>query len=253
MRRIFQTLILLLLVSAVANLAQASVSQAQRRSGGASVRFVARQIRESNRRFRYTIKARYPQAVGAQRDAQLAKMNQELRRLMVKEVSEFKGYFTEPSERLGPTGSSYDSSYVVTMATGDLVSIIFYVSTYGEGAAHPNHVTIAFNYDLKAGKALRLGDLFKPNSNYMRVISDYSIAALKKELGPDPDSDWIQSGAGPEEKNYQSWNVTPKGLTITFDPYQVASYAEGQHEVVIPLRVLKDLIDPSGPLGKMRN
>lgn len=222
-------------------------------SRGAAVKFVPRQVVAANRRFRYTVKARYPQAAGAGRDPRLLKMNRELLKFVTSGVTEFKGHFKTYEKPMGPVGSYYESEYVVTLATHDLVSVAFGVSTFGEGAAHPNHNTYSFNYDLRAGRRLKLADLFKPNSDYLRVISDYAIKDLAQQHEPDADMDWIREGAGPKEENFQSWNLSPKGLEITFDAYQVASYAAGPREVVIPLSVLKDVLDPDGPLGRMRN
>jgi hypothetical protein len=258
MRRLVPTVISIALVlgGAGASLPASAVAATAQR-GGAAVKFVPRQIVAANRRFRYTVKAKYPQAVGAARDPRLAKMNAELRGTVAKGVAEFRGYFKSYEKPMGPVGSYYESEYVVTLAAHDLVSVAFGVSTYGEGAAHPNHNTTVFNYDLRAGKQLKLADLFKPNSDFLKVISDYAIKDLTEQIrgetsGDDPDTDWIREGAGPKEENYKSWNLSPKGLEINFDPYQVASYAAGPHEVVIPLSALKDVLDPNGPLGRMQ-
>jgi hypothetical protein len=91
----------------------------------------------------------------------------------------------------------------------------------------------------------------------MKVISDYAVKDLTEQMrekmsGDDPDTDWIREGAGPKEENYKNWNISPKGLEISFDPYQVASYAAGPHEVTIPLSALTDVIDPNGPLGRLQ-
>ena len=83
------------------------------------------------------------------------------------------------------------------------------------------------------------------------MISEYAIKSLRTQLTPDPEFDWVASGAAPEEKNYKSWNITREGLEVTFNPYQVASYAEGPQVVVVPYVVLKDLIDPNGPLYRV--
>ncbi|MDT4895278.1 MAG: hypothetical protein QOH25_355 [Acidobacteriota bacterium] len=119
----------------------------------------------------------------------------------MKEVRDFTTDFQAPEERMLSGESSFDSRYQVEHATNDLVSISFIINTYFEGAVHGNYSDISFNYDLKTGALLKLADLFKPNSNYLKPISDYAIKSLKKE-SPDADSDWIQSGAGAEEKNY---------------------------------------------------
>ena len=215
-----------------------------------AVRFVPRFITSANRKLRYTIKARYPQAAGAQRDPRLVKMNQELRALINKDVAAFRDDFQAPEERMG-VGSSYDAGYQVTLATANLVSISFGVSTYYEGAAHGNHHTIPFNYDLTGERVLALKDLFKPGSNYLKLISDYSIAHLKRKFAPDADEEWIQRGAGPSTENYRSWNITRRGLVVTFDPYQVVYYAAGPQEITIPYSVLRNAIDQTGPLAAL--
>ncbi|MDT5121793.1 MAG: hypothetical protein QOC96_1275 [Acidobacteriota bacterium] len=257
MKKLFSSLIPTILVLSIFNAGQASsglnapsaLPAAQQR--GATIRFAPRQIRETNRRKRQTIKARYPQAIDTASDPRITKLNQELRSFIDKEVGKFRTDAQPPEQRTFSTGSTFDSKYNVEYAANGLVSIAFLIEAYYEGAVHGSYNTIVFNYDLTSGKMLRLSDLFKPNSNYLKPISDYAIASLKKELTPDPDFDWIKSGAGPEEKNYQSWNITRGGLQVHFDPYQVASYAEGPHEAVIPYSVLKNVINPDGPLAKV--
>ena len=53
-----------------------------------------------------------------------------------------------------------------------------------------------------------------------------------------------------KEENYRSWNITPKGLQITFDDYQVTPHAAGPQQVLVPYATLKALIDPAGPLAE---
>ncbi len=255
MKKLFSSLISIVLVLSVFNTwpanagAKAGASVPSMQRGKVAVRFALRQISEANKKLRYTIKARYPQAIGARNNPQLTKLNQELRQFIDKEVGGFKKDFSAPEEQTFGGGSSFDSRYQVEFATNDLVSMGFILNTYFEGAAHGNYNVIVFNYDLNLGRSLSLAELFKPNSNYLKPISDYAVKALRKQLSPDPDFDWIKSGAGPEEKNYQSWNITRKGLEVTFNPYQVASYAEGPKVVIIPYSVLKNIIDPNGPLS----
>jgi len=256
--KLFSTLVLNVLILSFFSADQARASRNTTGSsslmvqrGGAIIKFTQRQISEVNKKLRHTIKARYPQAVGANRDARLAKLNQALRSLASTEVAGFKRDFTPPEEPMGEMQSYYESEYAISLVTDEVVSIAFGVSTYGEGAAHPNHHTLVFNYDLRTGQTLSLADLFKPNSNYLKIISGYAIKELKKKLSPEPDEDWIERGAGASEENYKAWNIARDGLVVTFDPYQVASYAEGEHVVVVPYSVLKDLIVPSGALARV--
>ncbi|HEX8922816.1 MAG TPA: hypothetical protein VF766_15175, partial [Pyrinomonadaceae bacterium] len=148
MKRLFSSLISIVIVlsafgtgqkSARAN-ATATVPLMQR--GGARIRFAPRQIREANRRLRYTIKARYPQATGVG-DTRLTRLNQEIRNLTMREVNGFKKDFQRPEVRMGD-GSYYDTVYSVELASDDLVSIVFGISSFYEGAAHPQHNSLVF-------------------------------------------------------------------------------------------------------------
>jgi hypothetical protein len=49
-------------------------------------------------------------------------------------------------------------------------------------------------------------------------------------------------------ENYRNWNITPDGLMITFDEYQVAPYAAGPQTVTVPYSELRGLINPEGVL-----
>jgi len=112
------------------------------------------------------------------------------------------------------------------------------------------------NYDVKSGKKLALADLFKDKSKYLGVIAAYCQKDLK-ERAKKPDAmvlpEMIESGAGPKADNYRAWNITKKGLWITFDPYQVAAYVAGTQYVLVPYSVLKDIIKPDGPIGMYAN
>src|SRR6266545_2601626 len=140
--------------------------------------------------------------------------------------------------------SSLNVSYEVTASDKDFISVLFTFFEYS-GGAHPNTTTESFNYDLNRNAPVRLADLFTPNSNYLKVISDYSVRELKKL---DTVSS-VENGAGPKVENFHSWNITPAGLKITFDRYQVGPYVAGEHEVVVPYSVLKPIIKPDGLLA----
>lgn len=141
-------------------------------------------------------------------------------------------------------GSSIWITHTLTAATEDLVSVLFFVDGYVMGAAHPFHYSYTVNYDLVGARMLGLSDLFLPNTDYLQLLSQYSLEDLKRrEILV-----W-EEGALPVPENYQSWNVTPEGLRIGFDEYAVAPYAAGPQAVIVPYAVLADIIDPEGPLG----
>ncbi|HLA12110.1 MAG TPA: DUF3298 and DUF4163 domain-containing protein [Pyrinomonadaceae bacterium] len=220
---------------------------------------VAKQIKEKSKTPKYEIDAEYPQITGAAGGG-FDKFNQASRSLVARRVAQFKKDMAdkvaeEASETEIPElGSDLGVGYSIGIARDDLISVEFDIGGYYAGAAHPNSYTEVLNFDLKNGKALRLADLFKPGAKYLQLVSTYSINDLKaqaKSKGPDSmlSDDTIRSGAGPDPKNFKSWTITPKGLSLTFDAYQVAPYAAGPQNVLIPYSALKDIIRSDGPLA----
>ena len=212
-----------------------------------------RKEESSNKKLRYEIDTALPQLAGAG-DARVEKFNQAAANLVAARTGEFKKTADEmareeAADKLDAKSSrppnSLNVSYEVTAADKDFISVLFAFFEYS-GGAHPNTTTESFNYDINRNAPVRLADLFTPNSNYLKVISDYSVRELKKL---DTVSS-VENGAGPKIENFHSWNITPAGLKITFDPYQVGPYVAGAHVIVIPYSVLTPIIKPDGLLAR---
>ena len=216
----------------------------------------SKQIKESNKKLMYEIAAQYPQITGGN-DPNFEKFNQAARALVTGKVGGFKkdmqpqaGAEEEPRPE-GSMGSDLSVGYEVMVAQDDLVSVKFDVSSYYQGAAHPNSFSDVLNYDLKNGKQLKLSDLFKPGARFLQALATYCLADLKKQAASKGLlEDQIESGASAKAQNYQSWNITKRGLGINFDSYQVGPYAAGPQFVLVPYSTLKDLINPDGPIAQ---
>jgi hypothetical protein len=224
--------------------------------------FTSKEIKEENKKRRYTVEAVYPQIEGAE------KFNRLVEGLVTKEVNDFRtDAGLEPGEKdYAPdaAGDSINIMYNVRLASDELVSVEFDVDYYEHGAAHPSHSFLVVNYDLKSGKQLELADLFKSGSNYLQKISTVAIEQVRKwnkdsaaesgENGPgEPylNEEGIQEGAKPEPDNYQNWTLTRRGLVVTFDYYQLGPYAAGAQSVIVPYSELKEVIRPDGPLASL--
>jgi hypothetical protein len=146
----------------------------------------------------------------------------------------------------GGTFSSLQARYTVHAASGpqQLVSVEMQVSQYLVGAAHPNAYTVVINYDLAAARQLQLADLLAPGG--VDFLSKFSTHALQKS----GELEWA-AGSSPAPENFQNWNFDEKGLVITFDPYQVGSYAAGFHKVMIPYADLEPYMTADSPVRKM--
>lgn len=207
-----------------------------------SAKFITKNFTEKNKPKKYEITIEYPELTGAN-PAITAKFNQLSKMRAFALYAEFRKDMlrqTAADLRNFPQGmsNSLDVNYSIEWATDEIISIQFLNSTY-TGGAHGNYFTKTLNFDLKSGKEIKLADLFQPGTAYLKTISDYSIAELKKNLGEMSDEDWIKTGAGAKVENFSSWNLTKKGLMFTFDPYQVAAYAAGMSQVIIPYSQLK--------------
>jgi len=201
---------------------------------------------EENKAMLFELKAQYPRIAGF--DGRAADdFNRKVKSLVLGKLNEFRrdmlGQTSQDLKFARERGvSNYSEvNYTIELANNGIVSVWFGNSTYS-GGAHPNSESFTFNFDLQKGTEIKLRDLFQQNSGYLKRISDYAISDLKRQQSDFSDNDWISRGAGPDSKNFRSWNVTDKGLKFNFDPYQVAAYAAGPQTVLISYGALKDIL-----------
>lgn len=140
--------------------------------------------------------------------------------------------------------NSANLDFTVAFKSDKFVSIAAQGSEYF-GGAHPNALIFTFNYDLVAKKVLKLADLFTSGSNYLQLLSEFSIAELNSrglgELG------MVEAGAGEDAGNFIFFDVTSAGETgieLIFPPYQVAPYAAGTQIVSVPVTVFESILKP---------
>ena len=192
----------------------------------------------------------YPEFLS--KDPAFSTINSNLSKSMEAEQGKF---LTEASEFFSTEDSAggwqESRSYSIAYYSEELVSLVGEVYSY-TGGAHGNTFYLSSNYSIKDSKAslLRLGDLFKAGSNYVKALSSYCMNdLLLQEAG------WITSGEIKSftEKELEVFAITPEGIKFAFAPYAVGSYAEGSYFVTVPFGELKRIIDPKGTLGHFLN
>jgi len=224
----------------------------------AATQITTREIKESIKAKKAELSAEYPELSGGEG---VVGFNQVAKAKVMKSLTEFKkmlaGETAADIKLLGQMGNYVDIGYDVEYADDDLISVSFGEDTF-TGGAHPNQNTFTLTYDLKAGRELKLADLFKPGSKYLATIADYSLRDLKARKDAESGEnlglaqDIFEEGAEPTSDNYRNWNITKKGLLITFPPYQVGAYVFGTQTVIIPYAQMKDIALPDGPLTKAK-
>lgn len=166
---------------------------------------------------------KYPQ-IAAPRTPQQRKFNADVLKIVRKDVAANEG-----------EGYGFSASYV----TPEFVSVHLISSFCGASC----HVGItAFNFDLKTGKQInKLSELFKPKSNYLKIIASYSVGELRRCQWGEED-DWFKEGTKPTAKNYNIWSLTRDGVKITFPEYQIAAGAFPGVDVVVPYSHLQGMV-----------
>lgn len=222
-------------------------------TGGRGLR--SHSIRENNSAKRFKVTAEYPEIAGVG-GAGTAGFNAAARQLVERPLGRFRRDQTRSDIRVKRSLGANDELYVaynLKLATDDLVSVEFVLSEYWNGMAHAMTEFRPLTYDLKNRRVLHLADLFKPGSKYLETISAYCIKELR---GRPPvngqklaDGEWAD-GASPTIENYSNWNLTPRGLVITFNFEQIAPYAGDVNSVLVPYSELKDVIKPGGVLSR---
>jgi hypothetical protein len=198
----------------------------------------------------YTIDVQYPKLMDTA-DAKMAdKINADISREIDRAIASLK-------QNAGPVGSGDEKNgltvrYEVAYLNSSIFSLALNESEYIAGAAHPDNFVTTMTYDLRNGNRIALGDLFDKDSDYLKIISDYSISALKKqmEVGDDEEDriETINSGAAPTAQNYKNFLIAKEGLVIIFDTYQVGPGAAGIQRVAVPYSILEPVTNIGGLL-----
>lgn len=212
-------------------------------------RLVSKTQKESARRGKWgghEISAEYPQLVGA--GANVAKFNEEVRALVAKDVADYKKLFGAGEGE----GGELDLSYYVSLADDSLVSVDFSDYWFYFGAGSRMAASNTLNYDLARGRALKLADLFKPSSDYLKIISDACKRDLQRQFKGEsfPDAERIAGSVEDVVGDEKKWLVSRDGLVVVFDSMQFGPSGSGEHTVTIPFGSLKEVVRPDGPLAR---
>jgi hypothetical protein len=202
----------------------------------------------------YTVDVTYPSQVSLAPDA-ATKAERTIEQALADDISQFKtdGNFANlTTEDVQIQGLGADRKYAFGATYekyegGSTVSYVFlvYQDTLG---AHPNSFYQTFTFD-QNGNELQLADLFKPNSNYLTVLSPLAyqgvVAQLQSKDGAAPSSDELDTarvGTEPSPEALQFYYVDGNTLHLLFPPYQVAAYAAGAFDVAIPMSQLNTIL-----------
>lgn len=122
------------------------------------------------------------------------------------------------------------------------LAVSFYFFPYP--AAHGLTILKSLTFDVTSGKVFQLGELFKPGSNYIKVISDLISEQIVKR-----DILLLNPFAGINQN--QDYYLADKAIVVYFQLYDITPYAYGFPMFPISLYDLRNLIPDNGILSNL--
>jgi hypothetical protein len=149
-----------------------------------------------------------------------------------------------------PGGWFLERTVEVEAASPDLLALGMEELTY-TGGAHPNSRKRYRTLDPETGAVLSLSDLLQPGfEERLRSAGERAFRAVRG-LGPEVDlaeAGFFQASGGRFELN-DNFAPLGDGLAFHFDPYEIAAYAAGPTDLIIPWSEISELIPINGPLA----
>ena len=112
---------------------------------------------------------------------------------------------------------------------------------YGHGAAHPNHGSANIVWLSATGGSLKASDIFAAAGWQERLAHLVDAQFRHDHDGQEPwlkGDDLIKRVADPDH-----WQISAKSFALLFDPYELASYAEGDIVVALDWKDVEPLVD----------
>jgi hypothetical protein len=143
-----------------------------------------------------------------------------------------------------PRRTEMNGSFEVKTNQRGIVSISLNNYAYTEHYAHGMTYIYSLTANINNGKIYQLKDLFKPDSDYIAVLSNIIKEELKRRDVPLLD--------GFENiKPDQDFYIADKCVVIYFQVYEITPYYVGLPMFPISVYTLENIVKEDGPLGRM--
>jgi len=195
----------------------------------------------------YEVKIAYPEENAAAKDLILKAYEEWAKETKIKK-------YTNAADAMKDLGLLPDQKYAYLVdyeehAGAGTTSVVYDIATY-TGGAHGAVSVVAFNQD--ADKKPLTAAAILPNNllgkaataarkQIRQILSNDGEGGVREWTDEDEQTygDWITSGTAPMRINYSTVWRDGENIVVYFGQYQVASYAEGDFEVVLTPEDLK--------------
>ncbi|ABS34482.1 KWG leptospira repeat protein [Clostridium botulinum A str. ATCC 19397] len=137
---------------------------------------------------------------------------------------------------------SYLGDFKIEFFDNNLLELELDGYNFHFGAAHGIPSKIYTKIDLTTGEFYELKDLFKEDSDYVKVLSDI----IGEQIKNNPEYSYIFPDSYNGIKEDQPFYVSEDTLYINFYPYEIAPYAAGFPTFKIPYKDIIDIINEAG-------
>lgn len=122
------------------------------------------------------------------------------------------------------------------------------LSNYAYAPYHAHGLTFmkSLTFDVRTGRNYSLVELFRPNNNYIQVLSREVQNQIEERQ-----IDVFDNGGFTKISPNQDFYVTDQVLVLYFQPYEITPGYVGFPLFPIPIYKLVDIIDENGPLGAL--
>lgn len=136
--------------------------------------------------------------------------------------------------------ASLDAPKIITLASGN--------SSY-MGGAHPNSYLLYYNISKETGDTISLSNIF--TQGFEKKLNELVDASFRKANNLKPDDNLSEKGGLFENKiafNY-NFNINKDGsITFYYNPYEIASYAQGPIEITLTKEEIAPLLEQNSIL-----
>ena len=162
-------------------------------------------------------------------------------------VSEYGYYQVDSGD---PTSTPYESDITADVVRADDALFSVLVNYYDDaGGAHPNHSIGSVNIDPATGKTLEIKEVLNDSDAAAAAIMDELYAAYPELVDEFESFLFLEEGETSldayknkmNDNNY-TWTIDTEGMRVYFSPYEMASYAAGYQEILLPFDKYPDLI-----------
>jgi|GEM_PF-6211963 len=155
-------------------------------------------------------------------------------------VPEMIDAFHEPVER------NVNARFV--RLSRNILSLVVEGNEYYFMAAHPMYYSVGLNFDLNTGRQLAVLDLVQPANQ-----DAFTNFLERKFLKTNGDQAWFYLEGNEPFPIPQHFNLTPRGIYMWYNPYDIGPYAMGSPGFEVTFNELKSFAGRKSPVHRMFN